>query len=194
MKIVALTGGIGSGKSTVAKMFKAWDVPVYDSDKEAKQLLNSSKRLKKEIISLLGEEAYDGKRLNKSYVSSKIFENKKLLQQMNKVVHPAVRKHFLKWVEKQEANYVIQETAIVFENGNQHNYDVIILVTAPEDTRLQRVMDRDGVTEEQVLVRMKNQWSDKEKTPLSDFVIHNTDLKKTAAKVSEINMALLDNS
>lgn len=194
MKIVALTGGIGSGKSTVAKMFKAWDVPVYNSDKQAKRLLNNSKKLRKRIISLLGDEAYKDKKLNKSFVASQIFENKKLLQKMNNIVHPAVRKHFLKWVKKQEAHYVIQETAIVFENGSQHNYDVIILVTAPQDVRVQRVIERDGTKEKQVLARMKNQWNDEEKIPLSDFVIHNTDLEKTADKVSEINMALLRNS
>lgn len=194
MKIVALTGGIGSGKSTIAKMFTFLDVPVYDSDKEAKRLLNSSKRLRKDIISVLGEDAYKGKRLNKTYISSKIFKNKELLLEMNKIVHPAVRKHFKAWVKKQETPYVIQETAIIFENGGQHNYDAIVLVTAPQDIRIKRVMDRDNVTKEQVMARIKNQWSDSEKIPLSDFVIENTDLKKTAAKVSAVNKALLENS
>jgi len=190
MKIVALTGGIGSGKSTVAKMFKAWDVPVYDSDKEAKRLLGSSKKLRNEIISLLGKAAYDGKRLNKTYVANKIFEDKQLLLAMNKIVHPAVRKHFTKWAKKQEAAYVIQEAAIIFENGNQHNYDVVILVTAPQEVRIQRVMERDGVTKKQVLARMKNQWKDSDKIPLSDFVIESVDLKDTADSVSAIHMAL----
>ena len=194
MKVVALTGGIGSGKSTVAKMFRSWDVPVYDSDKEAKLLLNRSKKLRKELISLLGEKAYKDKKLNRTYIADKIFKDKKLLFKMNNIVHPAVRKHFLKWAKKQEANYIIQEAAIIFENGNQHHYDAIILVTAPQELRIQRVVNRDDVSEKEVLARIKNQWSDKEKIPLSDFVIENTDLDQTAAKVSEINLALLDNS
>jgi len=192
MKIVALTGGIGSGKSTVAKMFKAWDVPVYNSDKEAKKLINKSKKIRKAIKSLLGDQAYEDKKLNKTFVADKIFGDKKLLHKMNQIVHPAVRKHFVKWTKKQEAPYVIQEAAIIFENGNQHHYDYIILVTAPEDVRIQRVMTRDQSTHDQVLARIKNQWSDQDKIPLSDFIIENIDLKKTSDKVSEINMKLHD--
>jgi len=194
MKIVGLTGGIGSGKSTVAKMFKALGVPVYDSDKEAKRLLNSSKKLRGKLISLLGEGAYKGKRLNKTFVSSKIFDDKKLLLKMNKIVHPAVRTHFMKWVAKQEASYVVQEAAIIFENGNQHNYDAIILTTSPQDVRIERVVYRDAVSEKQVLARIRNQWPDAEKIPLSDFVIHNLDLEKTTEEVSKINKVLLGQS
>ena len=193
MKIVALTGGIGSGKSTVAEMFKALGVPVYNSDKEAKTLLNSSEKLQKDLILLLGEEAYLDKKLNKTYVAEKIFGNRTLLQKMNEIIHPAVRKDFLRWTGKRKAPYVIQEAAIIFESGNQHNYDVIILVTAPQNTRIERVMRRDGISREQVLARMDNQWSDAEKIALSDFIIENTHMEDTAKRVSDINSALLNN-
>ncbi len=194
MKIIALTGGIGSGKTTVAKMFKALGVPVYDSDKEAKKLLRRSKKLKKALISLLGEEAYIGKKLNKDYVSGKIFADKSLLQKMNGIVHPAVRKHFSKWASKQETPYVIQEAAVIFENGSQHNYDAIILITAPQDTRIDRVMTRDEISRDQVLARIKNQLGDGEKIALSDFVIHNTNLEETEAQVLQLDLALRENS
>jgi len=194
MKIVALTGGIGSGKSTVAKMFKGLGAPVYDSDSEAKKLLQRSSALKKELILLLGEEAYLYEKLNKTYVAGKIFGNKEMLQKMNKIVHPAVREHFLIWAKKQTAPYVIQEAAIIFENGNQHYYDAIIHVTAPQESRIQRVMKRDGATKAQILARMMNQWDDDEKNALSDFIIPNLNIGETANKVSAIHRALLDNS
>ena len=194
MKIIGLTGGIGSGKSAVAKMFQSHSVPVYNADKEAKVLLNTSIPLRKQLILLLGNEAYDYDKINKGYISDKIFNDKNLLNKMNQIVHPAVREHFLKWVDQQEADYVIQETAIIFENDSQQNYHKIILVTAPQAIRIKRVRTRDGVTSEQVLARMQNQLSDQEKIPLSDFVIHNIDLEETATKVSEINMLLLENS
>jgi len=190
--IVGLTGGIGSGKTTVAIFFKELGVPVYSSDKEARKLMKRSKRMKKAIIELLGEDAYKGKKLNKIYISSKIFNNKELLQELNSIVHPAVKKHFLKWTKKQDFPYVIQETALIFENKSQDFYDKIVLVTAPKSQRIQRVSDRDGITGVQVEERLKNQLEDSEKIPLAHYVIENTDLSKTKKKVSEVHTALLD--
>lgn len=194
MKIVALTGGIGSGKSTVAKMFMALGVPVYNSDKEAKALVHASKSIKNALIALLGEKAYLGEKLNKTYVADQIFADSDLLQKMNNIIHPAVREHFLKWAAKQKAPYVIQEAAIIFENGNEGFYDAIILVTAPQESRIQRVMSRDKVDREKVLARMANQWDDAKKITLSDFIIENIDIEATTEKVSEINTTLLENS
>ncbi|QCX00254.1 dephospho-CoA kinase [Aggregatimonas sangjinii] len=194
MKIVALTGGIGSGKSTVAKMFMALGVPVYNSDKEAKALLHRSTSIKNALIDLLGEKAFSGEKLNKTYVADQIFADSALLQKMNNIIHPAVRKHFLKWAAKQKTPYVIQEAAIIFENGNQGFYDAVILVIAPQDTRIERVTKRDDVSREQVLARIANQWDDKKKIALSDFIINNIDIDATTEKVSEINTALLENS
>jgi len=192
--IVGLTGGIGSGKTTVANFFKELGVPVYNSDKEARKLMKNSKKVKKAIVELLGESAYKGKKLNKTYISNKIFNNKKLLQNLNSIVHPAVRKHFLKWKKKQDAPYVIQETALIFENISQEFYDKIILVVAPELQRIQRVSERDSISKQQVESRLNNQLKDDEKIPLADFIIENIELLKTKEKVEKVNRVLLDYS
>lgn len=189
--VVGLTGGIGSGKTAVAKMFKALNVPVYNSDKEAKKLMKSSKKVRKSIIKLLGEDAYKGKKLNKTYISNSIFTNKGLLQKLNSIVHPAVKKHFSAWVKKQNAPYVIQETAIIFENLSEDNYDKIVLVTAPKETRLERVMSRDGVSKKKVMERMSNQWDDYIKVKKSDYVIENIHLEDTKSEVIRIHNQLL---
>lgn len=192
--IVGLTGGIGSGKTTVANFFVELGIPVYNSDREAKHLMKRSKRVKKAIIELLGKQAYKGKKLNKKYISEKIFNDKTLLKKMNYIVHPAVKKHFYKWVKKQNAPYVIQETALLFENSNQESYDYIILVTAPVKERVQRVVDRDGLSEGQVLERMKNQLDEDDKVRFADYVLENINLDKTKARVKEIHLSLLENS
>jgi dephospho-CoA kinase len=189
--IVGLTGGIGSGKTTVAKFFKELGVPVYNSDKQARKLMKNSKKLKKAITDLLGENAYKGKKLNKKYISDKIFNDSSLLTQLNAIVHPAVRKHFLSWVEKKKAPYVVQETALIFENKAQDFYDRIILVVAPEANRIQRVMERDGSTEQQVKDRLKNQLTDEEKLQGAHFVIENTTLAETKEKVGQLNREIL---
>ena len=191
MMIVGLTGGIGSGKSTVAKMFKELGVPVYNSDKKARKLMKSSKKIRKSIKGLLGDEAYDGKELNKTYIASKIFKDKTLLDQMNAIVHPAVRRNFMAWVNKQQAPYVIQEAAIIFENDLQQFYDKVILVTAPEKLRIKRVMERDGIPKSEILARIANQWQDTRKIQLSDFVIHNLELEDTTLRVNEVHKLLL---
>ena len=194
MMVVGLTGGIGSGKSTVAKMFKKLGVPVYNSDKKAKKLMKSSKKIRKSIKGLLGDEAYAGKKLNKAYIAGRIFQDKTLLDQMNAIVHPAVRRNFIAWANKQQAPYVIQEAAIIFENDLHQFYDKIILVTAPEKLRIKRVMDRDGIPKSEILVRIANQWKDTRKIQLSDYVIHNLELDNTALRVNEVHRLLLDDS
>jgi len=194
MMIVGLTGGIGSGKSTVAKMFKKLGVPVYNSDKKAKNLMKSSKKLRASIKALLGDDAYDGKKLNKAYIANKIFQDKSLLNKLNGIVHPAVRENFISWAKKQEAPYVIQEAAIIFENGLHEFYDKIVLVTAPEKVRLKRVLERNGASKADILARMGNQWQDARKIKLSDHVIDNLVLEDTIFKVKEVHKLLLDHS
>lgn len=191
---MGLTGGIGSGKTTVAKFFKNLGVPVYNSDKQAKKLMRKSKKLKRAITALLGEDAYDGQKLNRAAIAAKVFNDKKLLNDLNGLVHPAVKKHFLKWAAKQQAHYVIQEAAILFENGTYKNYDKIILVRAPEEVRIARIRQRDGSSETMVRARMKNQMKDAEKNKLSDYIIDNIDLKKTKFAVEEIHAQLLKTS
>ena len=191
MMIVGLTGGIGSGKSTVAKMFVELGIPVYDSDMEAKELMVASSEVKTAITELLGEEAYDNHGLNRSYIADKVFKDPELLEKLNAIVHPAVRKHFLDWVERQESPYVIQETALIFENDAQDKYDYTILVTAPVETRIQRVIDRDNVEGQAVVDRMKNQLDDEQKVDLANFSLKNLELNKTRRKVKELHLKLL---
>ncbi|QXP57952.1 dephospho-CoA kinase [Cellulophaga sp. HaHa_2_95] len=191
MMIVGLTGGIGSGKTTVAKMFHALGVPVYNSDIEAKKLMVTSEVLKVKIKELLGTESYTDHKLNRTYIADKIFTDPDLLAQLNAIVHPAVKEHFITWVGDQNSDYIIQETAIIFENNSQDKFDKIILVTAPESVRIQRVTSRDTISETKVKERIANQWADDKKAALSDFVINNLELDKTTVLVAEIHKQLL---
>ncbi|MEM8999952.1 MAG: dephospho-CoA kinase [Bacteroidota bacterium] len=189
--VVGLTGGIGSGKSTIASMFIALGVPVYDSDKEAKVLMQTSGILREQISNVFGRGAYKGRLLNRKLISQRVFNDKSLLLRLNAIVHPAVRQHFSEWAASQTHAYIIQETALIFENDMQSNYDSIILVTAPKKVRMQRVMVRDAVSEDAVLARMKNQWNHSNMTGQADFVIENTNLADTEKKVFEIHRQLM---
>ena len=191
MRLIGLTGGIGSGKSTVAKMFVALGVPVYNSDAEAKLLMGNSKIIKKAIVELFGNEAYLKGHLNREFIAKKVFSDKQALNQLNAIVHPAVRDHFEAWVRKQNYPYVIQEAAIIFENGMQDKYDAVVLVAAPKETRLARVMARDKVDEHHVLSRMDNQWDEADKKALATYVIENINLEDTKRKVKELHQLFL---
>lgn len=189
--IVGLTGGIGSGKSTIGKMLEELGVPVYNSDIEAKKLMQSSETIRKKLNSLFGNQAFEGNVLNRAFIAKKVFNDKKLLQKLNNIVHPEVRKHFLAWFSEQNYPYVVQETALLFENKAQDLYDKIILVTAPKELKIQRLLKRDGSTEQDILARMENQLKDSEKIELADFVIENIFLEETRKKVTEVNRVLL---
>ncbi|MEM7485599.1 MAG: dephospho-CoA kinase [Bacteroidota bacterium] len=191
MMIVGLTGGIGSGKSTVARMFKKLGVPVYDSDAEAKELMVTSKTLKKDIVKLLGAESYKGEELNRGFIADKVFKSPENLQKLNKIVHPAVRSHFMDWVKTQTSPYVIQETALIFENDAKHNYDFVILVKAPKEIRVNRVLERDGTEEQAIINRMDNQMNDADKIVLADFCIDNIDLETTEKEVFNLHERLI---
>ena len=196
-KIVGLTGGIGSGKTTVAQMFKALGVPVYNADEEAKALMQSSEILKRELIQLLGVNCYQNEQLNRSFIASKVFADKALLEKINAIVHPKVAAHFEAWHAKQNTPYVIKEVAILFETGSQHLFDFILTVTAPVETRIQRVMDRDQKTKSDVELVIKNQLSEDEKINQSHFVIFNNTILETQRKVQEIHneiLKLIENS
>ena len=191
MMIIGLTGGIGSGKSTVATMFKELGVPVYDSDQRAKFLMNTSKVIHDQLVALLGEEAFKDGALNRSYIAGKVFNDAELLAQLNNIVHPVVRQDFIDWSNDQDANYVIQEIALLFENKAQELYDDVILVTAPKEVRINRVLDRDNTTREQVEARMNNQLDDETKLELANYVIENTDLERTRSKVLQVHASIL---
>ncbi len=191
IKVIGLTGGIGSGKTTVANMFNELGIPIYIADVEAKALMNRSKVIKRKLIQLFGKDAYSGNVLNKPYIANKIFNDKELLQKMNAIVHPKVASHFKRWLSKQTSNYVIKEAAIIFENGTHHTFDAIITVTAPIEVRINRVIDRDGSSKEKVEAIIKNQWTDAQKVALSHFVIENIDIEKTKEQVDEIHNKIL---
>lgn len=191
MIIVGLTGGIGSGKTTVANFFKELNVPVYIADEQAKRLMNTSKVLRRKIIKLFGDEAYENDELNRSYIASKIFRDKSLLEQMNAIVHPKVRKHFSRWLTKQDKPYIIKEAAILFEIDSSKEYDFIITVIADEDIRVDRIMKRDNTSRQKIKAIMDNQWEDSIKKELSDFVIENNTLEDTKKQVLAIHKKLL---
>lgn len=190
---VVLTGGIGSGKTTVAKVFKDIGIPVYIADDEAKKLMLRSKIIRRKLIHLFGNEAYTEEGLNKPYLSKAIFNDKSLLQKMNAIVHPKVGKHYKKWLLKQKSLYTIKEAAIVFENGTYKNYNFIITVTAPKTIRLERVLKRDNSTKDKVEAIMRNQWNDTDKVKLAHFVINNITLDSTRMQVLEIHKKLIKN-
>lgn len=188
---VGLTGGIGSGKTTVAKLFMELGIPVYIADIEAKRLMHTSNVIKRKLLLEFGPNAYKNKKLNRPFLANIVFNDKQKLNAINKIVHPSVANSFKRWLNKQAGPYVIQENAILFENNTSHNFDYIITVTAPLDTKIRRVMKRDKVLKEEVLARMKNQISDKEKIEKSNFVINNIDLKKTKAEITKIHKLIL---
>ncbi|NCO63027.1 MAG: dephospho-CoA kinase [Flavobacteriales bacterium] len=193
MKIVGLTGGIGSGKTTVASMFNDLGVPVFIADVEAKKLMATSKVIKRQLNELFGQQAYLENDLNKPYIANAIFNDKTLLEKMNTIIHPKVASHFKKWIKKQSGPYVINEAAILFENNSYKQYDVIITVTAPKTLKLERLLKRDETTLEKIEAIMKNQWTDEEKIRLSHYVIVNSDLEKTREQVVKIHQQIIDN-
>ena len=195
MLVVGLTGGIGSGKTTVAKMFEDLDIAVYYSDIEAKKLMHTSKIIKRKLIKRFGDKVYLKGQLNKPFLANLIFTNKENLAYVNSIVHPKVNQHFKRWVKRQEqksnCNYILQENAILFENGSAIFCDKVITVTAPLALKIERVMLRDNTTKKQVLERMSNQWTDEEKIKKSDFVINNIDLETTKEQVIKIHKDLV---
>ncbi|MEW7290462.1 dephospho-CoA kinase [Aquimarina sp. 2304DJ70-9] len=187
MKVVGLTGGIGSGKSTVATMFKNIGIPVYIADDEAKKLMNNDDAVKQKIVALLGADSYIDDRLNREYIAAIVFNDTSKLEKLNAIVHPAVAHHFDTWKRDQDADYVIKEVAILFENDGHKQCDYTILVSAPIEERIKRVLNRDQTTRKQILSRMNNQWDDAQKIILADFVINNIDLEETENQVYEIH-------
>ncbi len=172
-------------------MFAELGVPVYFADDEAKALMNGSKEIRSKIIELLGEQAYSDTRLNREYVASRVFMDSKLLQALNAIVHPEVERHFAGWVQTQNSPYVIQENPLLFEKGRLKDYYAVIVVTAPLDLRIERVMARDGISREQVLARVRNQMDDAIKVEKATFVINNTDLHACRERVMAIHRELL---
>ena len=187
MKTVGITGGIGSGKTTVCKILSVFNIPVYYADARAKELYDEDIELKEKVIELLGKSVYTKDGLNRAEVAGKVFNDKILLQKLNAIVHPAVERDFQKWSKNfSDAGFVVKEAAILFENGGYKKMDYNVLITAPEQLRIQRVMKRDGVSSELVKERINNQWPDEEKIPLADFVIKCDEHNLVIPQVMEV--------
>ena len=183
---VGLTGGIGSGKSTVAEIFDYFGIPVYNSDQRAKYLMENDSSLKKSILDNFSDEAYKSGRLNRLYLSKEVFSNKEKLEKLNNLVHPVVAKDFEEWCIQQNAPFVIKEAAILIESGAYKGLDKIIVVIASENTRIDRVVERDKVSVSEVRYRMDNQLTDKERLEFSDFVIDNDGVEMLIPQVEKI--------
>ena len=187
-QLIGLTGGIGSGKSTVAKFIEEMGFPVYYSDTRAKEIVNDNPQLKQQITALLGEEAYtENQRYNTKFVSEKVFADDDLRLQLNGLIHPAVKNDFEKWVSLQTSSLLFKETALLFELNLHESCDHSLLVTAEDNIRIKRVMDRDAKTYREVEAVVQKQMPEKNKMKLADFVIHNNsgleELKAETLKV-----------
>lgn len=189
---VGLTGGIGSGKTTIANLFALhFSIPIYIADTKAKELVANNKQLQQEIVALLGEEAFVEGRYNTAFVAQEVFSNKEKLDKLNAIIHPYVQQDFLQWKQSQQAPYVIKEAAILFESGSYRDCDFIIMVTAPLEERIKRVMLRDKIDKETVEKRIKNQWNDEKKIELSTFVIENREIDKNLDKIEIIHSKIV---
>jgi len=194
MKIVGLTGGIGSGKSTVLELFQKLGAIVFIADIEAKKIMNNNVELIEQIIELFGEQSYINNELNRNYIASIVFKNKEKLATLNKLVHPKLRKQFEEFTKNIEEEIVIYEAAILFESGSDQICDYIITVTANLEDRIKRTMKRDGVSRKQILDRMNNQSNDTIKIKGSNFVIVNNNLKDTKLQVFTIHDLITNSS
>ena len=191
MKIIGLTGGIGSGKTTVCKVFEKLGIPVYYADIQAKLLMTSNSEIKNQLIQRFGEQTYINNELNRKYIAEQIFNNKENLNSINSIVHPVVRNHFKEWTKQQQAPYIINENAILFESGFYKDTNIIISVITPEIIRIKRVVKRDHTTIEAVKSRINNQISDEERVKQSDYIIENNNLKLVLPQVLKIHKDLL---
>ena len=190
--IVGLTGGIGSGKTTVLAFFKSMgNIAVYIADFEAKKIMNNSVAIREKITALFGTEAYQKERLNREFVSNIVFSDREKLSQLNNIVHPEVYRHLQEFIlSNNDKEYIVYESAILFENNSSSFCDITITVTADKNTRLKRIMKRDAVTEESVLKRINNQWSDAKKILQTHYCIENNNLTETKQQVERIHNIL----
>ena len=186
MKIIGLTGGIGSGKSTISKEFKSNSIPVYDSDTRAKILMNSSKDLKVKLIEFFGSSTYTNGFINKKYISNLIFNDSSALNKINSIVHPEVFNDFMNWKSRLNNDFVIYESALIFESGSYKSNDYNILVISDINKRIERVTKRDNVKKDDVLLKMNNQWPDQKKIPLADYVFENSSVNENRKLVSSL--------
>ncbi len=196
MLTIGITGGIGSGKSTVCKVFKVLGVPVFQADMVARRLQNEDPQLKKSLIELFGPEIYaDDGLLSRKKLAEIIFNNRQYLDKVNSLIHPAVRQEFERWKAQMiKFPYVLYEAAILFETGNSHSFDYTILVIAEEKERIERVMKRDSTTTEAILHRIHNQMNDTEKKKLADFILENNNNQMIIPQILKLDKILKSKS
>lgn len=188
---IGITGGIGSGKSTVCKIFKLLGVPVFEADLFAKALINSDAEIRNGLIQFFGKDIYSSdNKINRKMLANLIFNDDLLMEKVNRLVHPAVRNKYLIWIKQQNSIYVIHEAAILFESGFYKMTDYSILVSAPEDMRIERVTHRDNIDLEMVKSRMLKQWTDEEKRKLASFELVNDNKKLLIPQILEIDKKL----
>lgn len=187
---VGLTGGIGSGKSKVAEFLRDREVAIYDSDSRAKELMMSNEALREALIAEFGQECYTADGINRAWLAQRVFNNEAELARLNAIVHPAVMRDFAAWAEAQEGNYVVLESAILLEAGLESHVDVVVAVMAPKELRLERAMQRDGATREQIEERMRNQIGDDERTERAKYAVVNIDLVDLEEDVEQLHRRL----
>ncbi|MBA7517650.1 Dephospho-CoA kinase [subsurface metagenome] len=189
---VGITGGIGSGKSTVCKIFNSLGIPVYHADTRAKYLTIHTSDIREVIINEFGPDSFIKETYNTKYISSKVFNNPALLKKLNCIIHPYVAEDFNEWLNGQKKQiYVIQEAAILFESDAYKKMDRIIVVNAPLDIRIRRITERDNISKEEILKKMKNQWSTEKLLALADWVINNDDNKLILPQIISIHNQLI---
>ena len=185
-KIIGLTGGIGSGKTTIANHFRDLGIPIYFADDAAKIIMQQPKVLA-QVKKAFGGSIFESNKLNRQALAAIVFKDPQKLKQLNAIVHPAVYQHFLVWLKQHSSEpIVVKEAAILFESGSYIDCDYIITVTAPLETRINRVMERDHVSKDDVLKRIENQWTDEARISNSDYVIENTNLNDATNQATEI--------
>jgi dephospho-CoA kinase len=184
---IGITGGIGSGKSTVARMFSLLGVPVYFADDEAKKLMNENIEIKKQIINAFGMEAYVENQLNRQFISKIIFGDSEKLKSLNDIVHPAVIKHGENWMAGQTSNYILKEAALIFESNSYKQLDFVIGVWSPVELRISRVVQRDGSKREDVLAKMDKQMNEDEKMKRCDYIIINNEQVAVITQVLKLH-------
>ncbi|MCC5917330.1 MAG: dephospho-CoA kinase [Cryomorphaceae bacterium] len=186
--IVGITGGIGSGKTTVARIFEKLGIPIYIADDKSRELTANHPDIKDFIKKQYGEDLFDKNGdLRRKALGEIVFADKEKLKALNAVIHPIVKEDFKSWAENQDAPYVLKEAAVLFESGTYTDCDYVILVVAPKESRIQRVMKRSGLSRDEILARMHHQWSDDDKVALSDFVVNNEDHSNLLPQIFEIH-------
>mgnify|MGYP000933621209 CR=1 FL=1 len=190
---LGVTGGIGSGKTSVCRVFGVLGIPVFSADIEAKEVMDIDTGIILRLNTIAGRNLYESGTLDRAMLASLIFNNKSLLEKVNALVHPVVFNRFREWVRKQNSPYVIMEAAILFESGATNIVDRIITVVAPVEERLKRVISRNGITREQVMDRMRNQMDDTERIKKSDYVIYNSENDMIIPAVLRIHENIISN-